>query len=37
LSEWGVTTGCHENAYCPDDFTTRGQMAAFLVRAFFTP
>lgn len=37
IREWGVTTGCYDNAYCPDDFTTRGQMAAFLVRAFFTP
>jgi hypothetical protein len=33
----GITTGCYENAFCPDDFVTRGQMAAFLVRAFFTP
>ncbi|MBL8232795.1 MAG: S-layer homology domain-containing protein [Bryobacterales bacterium] len=34
---WGVTAGCHSNAFCPSDLTTRGQMAAFLVRAFFTP
>jgi hypothetical protein len=33
----GITTGCYENAFCPDDSVTRGQIAAFLVRAFFTP
>ncbi|MBL8231554.1 MAG: hypothetical protein JNL98_23865 [Bryobacterales bacterium] len=33
----GVTSGCYDNAYCPEDSTTRGQMAVFLVRAFFTP
>lgn len=32
----GITRGCYSNAYCPNDFTTRGQMAVFLVRAFFT-
>jgi hypothetical protein len=39
--EWlggvGVTRGCNppvNDRYCPDDFVTRGQMAAFLVRAF---
>ncbi|MBL8230029.1 MAG: S-layer homology domain-containing protein [Bryobacterales bacterium] len=37
IRRWGVTVGCYSNAFCPDDFTTRGQMAAFLVRAFFTP
>ncbi|GEM_PF-1308023 len=33
----GVTQGCNpptNDRYCPDDFVTRGQMAAFLVRAF---
>jgi hypothetical protein len=33
----GVTQGCNpsaNNRYCPDDFVTRGQMAAFLTRAF---
>ncbi len=33
----GVTLGCNpptNNRYCPNDFVTRGQMAAFLVRAF---
>ncbi len=32
----GVTQGCNppaNNRFCPDDFVTRGQMAAFLVRA----
>jgi hypothetical protein len=38
--EWmagqGITKGCNppvNNKFCPDDFVTRGQMAAFLVRA----
>ncbi len=38
--EWmaaeGITRGCNpplNNLFCPDDFVTRGQMAAFLVRA----
>jgi hypothetical protein len=33
----GVTLGCNpptNNQYCPDDDVTRGQMAAFLGRAF---
>jgi archaellum component FlaF (FlaF/FlaG flagellin family) len=37
LYEQGITKGCNPPAndrYCPDDFVTRGQMAAFLVRAF---
>jgi hypothetical protein len=37
LGTAGVTTGCNpptNNLYCPDDFVTRGQMAAFLHRAF---
>ena len=32
-----VTRGCNppqNNRFCPDDYVTRGQMAAFLVRAF---
>jgi hypothetical protein len=29
----GITTGCGEAGFCPDDSVTRGQMAAFLVRA----
>jgi hypothetical protein len=37
LRSAGVTQGCNppaNNRYCPDEFVTRGQMAAFLVRAF---
>ena len=33
----GVTVGCNppdNDRFCPDSFVTRGQMAAFLVRAF---
>jgi len=36
LSDAGITRGCNPPAndlYCPDDAVTRGQMAAFLVRA----
>lgn len=33
LAAAGVTSGCTPTAYCPDDPVTRGQMAAFLVRA----
>jgi hypothetical protein len=32
----GVTLGCNppvNNRYCPNDYVTRGQMAAFLKRA----
>src|SRR5690606_39450414 len=29
----GITTGCDEWLYCPDDEVTRAQMAAFLARA----
>jgi hypothetical protein len=29
-----ITLGCAANMYCPEDSVTRGQMAAFLVRAF---
>jgi hypothetical protein len=29
----GISTGCGAAGYCPDDDVTRGQMAAFLVRA----
>ncbi|HUQ93522.1 MAG TPA: SBBP repeat-containing protein [Bryobacteraceae bacterium] len=37
MKELGITTGCSITSYCPEDFTTRGQMAAFLVRAFLAP
>jgi parallel beta-helix repeat protein len=30
----GITNGCDVNLYCPSLAVTRGQMAAFLVRAF---
>ncbi len=42
--EWlaisGITQGCNppvNDEFCPDDFVTRGQMAAFLVRALDLP
>lgn len=37
IASEGITRGCNppqNTNYCPDDFVTRGQMAAFLVRAF---
>ena len=40
LGTAGVTRGCNppvNNRYCPDGHVTRGQMAAFLVRAFGLP
>lgn len=33
LRDIGVTNGCTASSYCPDDVVTRGQMAAFVVRA----
>lgn len=33
LAAAGITRGCGDHRYCPDDNVTRGQMAAFLVRA----
>lgn len=33
----GITTGCGEDLFCPDDPVTRGQMAAFLNRALPFP
>jgi len=35
LYELGITTGCAQNPlrYCPDTYVTRGQMAAFIIRA----
>jgi hypothetical protein len=33
LREIGVTNGCTATTYCPDETVTRGQMAAFVVRA----
>ena len=29
----GITQGCTATTFCPDDLTTRGQMAVFLVRS----
>jgi hypothetical protein len=29
----GITLGCSEDRFCPNDWATRGQMAAFLTRA----
>jgi len=33
----GITTGCTPTAYCPDRSVTRGEMAAFIARAFRLP
>lgn len=33
LSQTSVTKGCDATRFCPNDSTTRGQMAVFLVRA----
>ncbi len=33
----GITTGCGDGLFCPDDPVTRGQMAAFLNRALPLP
>jgi hypothetical protein len=40
ISDLGVTKGCNpptNDRYCPEDLVTRGQMAAFLVRALSLP
>lgn len=37
MRELSITVGCSASTYCPDDFTTRGQMAVFVIRSFFTP
>jgi hypothetical protein len=37
LSATGITQGCGPRKFCPDDPVTRGQMAAFLVRALKLP
>jgi hypothetical protein len=34
LAESGITSGCAPERYCPTQGVTRGQMAAFLHRAF---
>jgi len=33
LADGGITKGCSDTSFCPTDNVTRGQMAAFLVRA----
>ena len=33
MHDTGITKGCGNDRYCPDGSVTRGQMAAFLVRA----
>jgi hypothetical protein len=35
LAEAGLTNGCGAGRYCPTQFVTRGQMAAFLYRAIY--
>lgn len=40
LADSGITRGCNpptNDRFCPDDLVTRGQMAAFLVRALNLP
>ena len=37
LYDSGITSGCSDERFCPDDPVTRGQMAAFLDRAFHLP
>jgi len=37
LAAEGITTGCVEGNYCPEDSVTRAQMAVFLVRTFNLP
>ena len=37
LSVEGITAGCGNGNFCPNSVNTRGQMAAFLVRAFDLP
>jgi len=34
LADTGITSGCAPDAYCPNAGVTRGQMAAFIHRAF---
>ncbi len=35
MRELGITQGCSLSEYCPEDATTRGQMAVFLNKSFF--
>ena len=33
LAASGITSGCSATSFCPDELVTRGEMAAFLIRA----
>lgn len=35
LGLWGITGGCGAGIFCPGNQTTRGQMAAFVVRSIY--
>jgi hypothetical protein len=35
MRQVGITLGCAEGLYCPDDVVTRGQMAVFVMRGLF--
>jgi len=37
IADRGVTLGCGGGNYCPNDFVTREQMAAFIIRALGMP
>lgn len=37
IARAGITLGCDEALYCPDQLVTRGQMASFLTRALDLP
>lgn len=37
IAEAGITLGCRDGVFCPNDSVVRGQMASFLTRAFLTP
>jgi hypothetical protein len=37
LASEGITSGCGEGNYCPDNAVTRAEMAVFLVRTFNLP
>jgi hypothetical protein len=36
MRELGITSGCTANQYCPESPVTRGQMAPFFIRGFFS-
>ena len=37
IKQLGITFGCSLTEYCPENVTTRGQLAAFLTRGFLAP